>query len=579
MTASKPPDRPRRIVEGCRGTHEIVRDLGKGGMAETLLAVRRGVGGVPYYYCLKRMHPGHDPSEFLEEAYTHIGLAHSLIVRAYEADIEKDPNTGRPFLLMEYVDGVDLRNLLLFYSNREERMPAPLAMYIAHDAAEALHYVHTATGPDGQSLGIVHRDVSTSNILLGVDGFLKLLDFGIAARANKPSFTVTGMAKGAPGYMAPEQIERGATRDHRADLFSLGAVLYECLSGHNPFRSGRDSEKATYRAILTGSYDPLTAHVPDLPRDLVALVHQLLEHRPEDRPRDMLEVVERLEALALEPSLRCVAPRRMAAAEVRACKEALPSKETAPSTASDRLYDALARADDAMDLARELLSGEPPPGWASGPLAIPDSDDDDEDNEGAQAPAPRSANAGHAPSRVRGRMILGFGLMGALAITLLISSIFARSAAHESLTQTASPAAAPMARTERPTSAPGPSSPPPVASSPPSVSPPTPAMTTAPPSASTTHTRAPAVRSANVRVENGEIKVVVFNCGEVTVDGRAYGLAPQTISLPPGRHSVDVLACNSKPDAKPVRRSIRVVGGKTDEVVFRLSTKTTDESR
>lgn len=207
------------------GRYLILRPLGAGGMAQTFVAVRacphregEPMEGEPEV-CLKRLRAelAADPiqrAHFLDEARTLARLCHPGIAALLDA--------GPDHLVTELIDGVDLRRLLAFLSGRSERLPEPFVVRVARDLADALAHAHAR--------GVVHRDVTPANVVVGRDGRVTLVDFGIARSDAQKQRTRTGLVKGKAPYMAPEQA-LGAPVDARADLFALGVVLFEMLAG------------------------------------------------------------------------------------------------------------------------------------------------------------------------------------------------------------------------------------------------------------------------------------------------------------------------------------------------------------
>ena len=297
-----------RFIRGrSGGVYEIVRDLPAGGMAEAFVAVRQGLGGFAFPCCVKRM-LGARREEFLHEAHILGNLAHDRIVRAFEVDEDED---GVCFIAMELVDGVNLGELLTYYARRCQRMPPSLCVYVANEVLEALAYAHGRI-VNGEALHIVHRDVTPSNILVGRDGYVKLADFGIARFKTRPDFTRTGIAKGKAPYMSPEHYDKRRGLDHRSDLFSLGATLYEMLAGERAFHA--NSEEELLYAVLHGEFQPLEYFAPHVDRDLAELVHRLLDPDKLKRPRDAGEVRARLCAFEQHAS-----PRAALSHDVEAC--------------------------------------------------------------------------------------------------------------------------------------------------------------------------------------------------------------------------------------------------------------------
>ncbi len=219
-------------------------------------------------------------NRFLLEARAAGRLQHAGIVLVYDADT--DAATGRPYLAMEWVEGRTLSALL------RERGPLPWreALAIATAVARALDHAH--------GRGVVHRDVKPANILVGDDGRVKVSDFGIAKFATE-SHTLAGQVVGTPNYMSPEQV-RGGALDGRSDLFSLGAVLYELLTGAPPFKA--DSIAGITYRIAHVDPRPAAELVPGLPPELDELLLQLLDKDPTRRPGTGVELAERFDRLA-----------------------------------------------------------------------------------------------------------------------------------------------------------------------------------------------------------------------------------------------------------------------------------------
>jgi len=251
----------------------LLRPLGAGGMAETFVAVRRGPARFEQQVCLKRILPGRAADAafvelFLDEARLLAKLRNGAIVQVYDFG-EAD---GTYYMALELVDGMDLEVLLNALRRQKKRLPWPLCLYIASQILSALHYAHGVV-IDGQPLGLVHRDISPSNVLLSTQGEVKLTDFGIAKAQGRQHKTATGHTKGKVAYMSPEQV-RGEQLDARSDLFAVGVVLYEMMSGEHPFDAPTDL--ALLNNILSGTCTPLSERLPDLPEPAQQLVRRLL---------------------------------------------------------------------------------------------------------------------------------------------------------------------------------------------------------------------------------------------------------------------------------------------------------------
>ncbi|MBX3245643.1 MAG: serine/threonine protein kinase [Myxococcales bacterium] len=261
------------------GRYAVLGKLATGGMAEIFLARADMAHGAWRLVVLKRIlaHVADDPehvSAFVQEARLSLRLQHPNICTVYEVGEDR----GRTFLVMEYVDGVRLSDLV----DLTGALPAPLAARIVADVAAALEHAHGLVGEDGEPLGIVHRDVTPDNIMLGFDGRVKLLDFGIAKARTQSRLTQAGVLKGKVAYMSPEQY-RGEALDGRSDVFALGACFYEALTGKSAFDRGTDAQ--TVAAILFDDA-PLSPHAvrPEVPEALDDLVRGAVARSQERRP-------------------------------------------------------------------------------------------------------------------------------------------------------------------------------------------------------------------------------------------------------------------------------------------------------
>ncbi len=291
------------------GRYEPIRRLAVGGMAEIYLARLPGVGieGFEKLVVLKRILPQHalDPEllrMFVDEARLSATLTHPHITEVYDVGTDGDA----PFFAMEYVHGANLRELLRAHARAAGRPAAPLqlahAIGIVAAAADGLHYAHERVGPRGEPLGIVHRDVSPSNVLVSYDGAVKVSDFGIAKWAYQRTQTQEGTLKGKFAYMSPEQC-RGRNVDRRSDVFALGTILYELTTGAPPFSGDSDLEILNW--IATGAATPPSW--PEergvYPASLAAIVMRALAPDPADRFATMQALQIALEAFAREASL------------------------------------------------------------------------------------------------------------------------------------------------------------------------------------------------------------------------------------------------------------------------------------
>lgn len=275
------------------GRYRILGRIASGGMAEVYRAEALGAEGVRKEVALKVVRADHLGSpgmvaRFVREARLAVRLSHANVVQVFEFG-EAD---GRHFLAMELVRGHSLARVAERARELGLRFGAARAVFVAAEVADGLAYAHQP-GPAGEP-GLVHRDVSPQNILVSWEGEVKLADFGIA-RAERGGLTAPGTLEGKLAWVAPEQA-RGEAVDGRADLFSLGVVLWELLTGARLF--ARDSEAATLEALLRGPPpSPPSAWNEAIPGDLDALVLRCLERDPARRPPGARAVAEELRAI------------------------------------------------------------------------------------------------------------------------------------------------------------------------------------------------------------------------------------------------------------------------------------------
>lgn len=269
------------------GPFRLVRRLGAGGMAETFEGQREGPAGFLQRVCIKRVLPAYSSDEdfvrlFGREARLAASLSHRNVTRV--VDFGEDQCS--PYLALELVEGTDLRRLLRTLGRP---LPYRLAALIGIEVAEALEHAHTRGGRTG---AVVHRDVSPANILVSIDGDVKLTDFGISKALAEASQTRSERVRGNLWYMAPEQLDGIRHTDPRSDLFSLGVVLYECLAGRRPYDGPTDL--AAIRALSEGRRVPLQRAAPFIPPGLAAQVERLLAHEPGQRTPSAAALIEGL---------------------------------------------------------------------------------------------------------------------------------------------------------------------------------------------------------------------------------------------------------------------------------------------
>lgn len=316
------------------GDYRLIERLGIGGMAETFVAVRSGEDGFEQRVCLKRILPVFAEENdfvamFRREARLSALLHHPHIARVLDFGL-----VGRThYLTIELIEGIDLRSLLRHVRMRAEGLHPELTTYVARALASALDFAHTADA-EGQVAGIVHRDVSPSNVLLSTAGEVKLADFGIAKAMNRPGSIQSAALKGKIPYMAPEYA-LGRRYSARSDLFSLGVVLYECLAGVRPFEA--ENDMATLERARTGVREPIEVFVPDAPRALLESVEALLEPDPARRPTNAGALLDLLEAVPEPPLAQRALGRLVGMVERDGLSTSLPGlASTRPALSTPR---------------------------------------------------------------------------------------------------------------------------------------------------------------------------------------------------------------------------------------------------
>ena len=281
------------------GRYEVVSHLATGGMGQIYLARATGLGGFERQVVVKTLdtETGEDGGDalvtmFLDEARLVGALHHQYIAPVYEVGRDE---RGRYFLVMDYVHGDTALAVWKAARQAGGAPPVGFAAAVGSAVASALDYAHSLRAPDGTPLEIVHRDVSLSNIMVGHDGAVKLIDFGIAKFARRTTHSQIGALKGKIAYLAPEQV-LGQAVDHRADIFALGIVLYE-LSTLAPAFDGA-SHLQVLEKITKGELAPPWQLVPGYPRELERIVMKALAVDPGLRYQDAGTLGRELEAFA-----------------------------------------------------------------------------------------------------------------------------------------------------------------------------------------------------------------------------------------------------------------------------------------
>lgn len=281
-------------METLKGKYVLERELGHGGMAEVFAGSIQGPGGFSRRIAVKRILPSHcaDPTfreMFIEEARLSARLLHSNVVSVIDFDLDE---SGRLFLVMEFVDGVDLYQLAETHATLGP-LPIPVVLFVIHEILAGLAYAHELPASTDGVLGMVHRDVSPQNTLLAWDGHVRVSDFGLAKARAATNASGTLFVKGKPSYMSPEQVNC-TELDGRSDLFAVGVMLWELLCGGRLF--SRDSVQETFASVLFTLTPPPRTVRSDVPPDVEAVVMSLLEKRREDRFDNADEAIAALAA-------------------------------------------------------------------------------------------------------------------------------------------------------------------------------------------------------------------------------------------------------------------------------------------
>jgi serine/threonine-protein kinase len=294
----RPDPRPAAPEHRC-GRYQLLRPLGAGGMAEVFKARVSGRSGFQRDVVLKRLLASNSEDAafvnmFTDEARILGVLHHPNIVQALDFGSSGD----HLYLVLEYLEGPSLARVL------RSRCPVPPAVvaYVGREICRALDYMHRAVDESGAPLGLVHRDVTPSNVIVTPAGAVKLLDFGIAKFAKARQTTDAGVVKGKSAYLSPEQL-RGATEiDGRVDLFALGTVLHELCTGERLFAGA--SDLATMQSILHMKVAPPSRKSPSVPPALDRVVLRALARDRSKRYQNAAEMARALDDVVVASGLR-----------------------------------------------------------------------------------------------------------------------------------------------------------------------------------------------------------------------------------------------------------------------------------
>jgi serine/threonine-protein kinase len=349
-----------------RDRYTITERLDHGGMAEVFRGVAESMEGFKKSVAIKRILPNLTKNQkfvsmFLDEARLSLFLQHANIVQVF--DISKTPDNAY-FLVMEFVDGCNLKALIERQKQKGKRMDVGHSVYLMIECCKALQYAHSLEHPEtNEPLGIVHRDISPPNILLSKNGEIKLVDFGLAKANSQIEATDPGVVKGKFSYLSPEAAS-GREVDHRADVFAVGIILWELFTGRRLFYG--ESDYQTVELVRQARVPSIAALNPEIDTEIEHVVRKALAREPDDRYQNAGDLGEALANFLF--SRRMPVTVRDIASLVRDTQvEAMRKRSAEPK---DSLIDALIL--DEMQKMTSLVddSGEPQSQTSEGSMSL-----------------------------------------------------------------------------------------------------------------------------------------------------------------------------------------------------------------
>ncbi len=395
---------PIRVV----GRYALYGEIAAGGMATVHFGRLLGPVGFSRTVAIKRLHPqfAKDPefvSMFLDEARVAARIQHPNVV----ATLDVVALEGELFLVMEYVEGESLARILRTMRAAHSRIPPRMVGSIITNVLYGLHAAHEAKSERGEPLHIIHRDVSPQNVLVGVDGTARVLDFGVAKAAGRIQTTRDGQIKGKLAYMPVEQIA-GEHIDRRADVYAASVVLWEALTSQRLFDGG--NEGAILHKIMTGQPTPPSAVVPDLPPGIDEVVLRGLARDPNQRYSTAYDM-----AVALEDVLGVESPRRVGALVVDCARDSIAKRAAHVKEIESMPTDleALGGAARVQAMAGEALGRAP-----SAPFIVPATGETSSLSKVSSAVV---SGYPPAPRRSRAMLGVGIGLLASLSVIALVA--------------------------------------------------------------------------------------------------------------------------------------------------------------
>ena len=321
--------------------YTITERVDQGGMAEVFRGVAESLQGFKKSVAIKRILPSLTKNKkfvsmFLDEAKLSLHLQHANIVHVFDIGVADSAY----FIVMEYVDGCNLKSLLEYFRRRQKRLAVAHAIYIMIEVCKGLAYAHDVMDPEsGRALGIVHRDISPPNILISKMGEVKLVDFGLAKATSQAEITDPGVVKGKFSYLSPEAAS-GLEVNSRADIFAVGILLWEMISGKRLFYGETDYQ--TVELVRQAKVPSLQALNPEVDGDLEGIVRRALARDPRDRFQHAADLGEALSQYLFSRGMK-VTSRDIARLVRDVAMEKEMEKGRGPSGPQKSLIDALIR--------------------------------------------------------------------------------------------------------------------------------------------------------------------------------------------------------------------------------------------
>jgi serine/threonine protein kinase, bacterial len=385
------------------GRYELVTRLSIGGMAELFLARLAGPGGFQKLVALKMILPDVRQDErfvamFLDEARLSAELSHPNLGQVFDLGQEK---SGELYLAMEFISGQNVGALLRASRRASRRLPIEVTVRVIRDVCLGLHAAHSHCDPSGRPRQVIHRDIAPKNVMVTFDGHVKVIDFGIAHASGRRARTQTGVVKGTPPYMAPEQVA-GEAPSPMTDVYAVGIMLYECLTGELPFRS--DAPLARF----TKPPPPPSEKNSDVTAALDAVCLKALEIEPGRRFQTAREFARALTDARTEVSDEEGLAALMA--------ELFPGQRASLAKLAETARDPNLPSEQISKLAREVLSAEATPSHASPSAATPTAPPE------AGRTQPELATVGW--KKLTPRQLVAAGAGGAVAVLALVAGLF-----------------------------------------------------------------------------------------------------------------------------------------------------------